>query len=74
MAARGLTIVPRLEPPPTRKLVLQFAPAPRRRASLWPWLVGAVVLALGFLQPLERIEQGQLERASSAQALVRSLR
>lgn len=59
-------IVPKLEPPPTRKLVVQFAPR-RETAYPWLWFVGAIVLALGFLQPLERVDQGQLERAESAQ-------
>lgn len=66
-------IVPKLEPPPTRKLVVQFAAPARRRQSLWPWVVGAIVLALGALQPLERIDRHQLERAESAQAVLRSL-
>lgn len=70
-------IVPKLDPPsaeapPARKLVGQYAPArPRSHALLW--FVGAVVLALGFLQPLERIDQRQLRLSASAEALLRSL-
>lgn len=68
-------IVPKLEPPPTRKLAVQFA-ARRQTARLWPWLVGAtvlsIVIAIGVLRPFSA-SQRQLELESSAQAVLRSL-
>lgn len=63
---------PPVEPPPTRRLVVQYAPV-RPQSHPLLWLVGAVVLAIGFLQPLERIDQRQLRLSASAQALLRSL-
>jgi hypothetical protein len=63
---------PSVERPPTRKLVVQYAPA-RPSSSALLWFLGAVILAIGFLQPLERIDQRQLRLSSSAQALLRLL-
>ncbi|NVB80813.1 MAG: hypothetical protein HOV81_20620 [Kofleriaceae bacterium] len=70
-------IVPKLDPPaveapPTRKLVEQYAPVRPRSHSLL-WFFGAVVLTIGFLTPLEQLDQRQLERALAARTLMHAL-
>lgn len=67
-------IVPKLEPPPPRRLVVQVDDARPSRPSALLWLVGAVVLAIGFTHPIDRVVQmRQLRLSSSARVLLQSL-